>query len=318
MIRYFLTFLLLGSVVFLTSCTSEEKLKISSPKSLSVLTTVGPIADLVEKIGGGRVDVSVLVPAGKEPETFTPSPKRIAELTRNRLFFRVGLISEESFVPKLKTNAPEMIIIDLREGLDLLKNTSDHDHSHDPNPDHDHDSDDHHAESESENHEGHHCGSNGMDPHIWMSPEILKKMIDRIAGVLSDIDPEGRGIFEKNRDQIKKKLTEIQEEIHEKFKGLSSRILLVFHPAYGYFCREFGLEQLALEKGGKAPKPQDLVFWITTVKDQKLKKIIVQPEFNRNSVKAIVDPLDIQMVDHSPLKKDILESIRELAGIIEK
>ncbi|MDO5580421.1 MAG: zinc ABC transporter substrate-binding protein [Planctomycetia bacterium] len=339
--RFFIICSLLIGMFFFVSCSSEEKTAYSKSKNLSVLTTVDPIADLVEKIGGTRVEVSVLVPAGREPETFTPSPMRIAELTKNRLFFRVGLVSEETFLPKLQTNAPDMKIVDLREGVALLEDHcghdhADHDHSHHAEPANSKDQSDHaksedhadhdHADHEHSDHdeearkipEGDYCGSNGMDPHIWMSPEVLKGMIVRIAEVLSEMDPEGRAMFEKNRDLLDQELIRLQKEIHEKFKGLSSKIILVFHPAYGYFCREFGLEQLAIETGGKAPRPQDLVSWITTVNERKLKKIIVQPEFNRNSAKAIVDPLKIQMADHSPLKKDVLESIRELAEIIEK
>ena len=123
-------------LIFCSGCPQTEKNNVSitkdqKDKTFGVLTTVEPIAWLVDRIGGGRFHTEVLVQSGKEPETFAPSPQKIVSLTQNKIFFRVGLTSEQTLLPKLKTNAPQMKIIDLREGLVLLPL---HDHSSQKNP----------------------------------------------------------------------------------------------------------------------------------------------------------------------------------------
>ncbi|MDO5829323.1 MAG: zinc ABC transporter substrate-binding protein, partial [Methanocorpusculum sp.] len=82
--------------------------------------TVAPVAGLVKNVAGDLIPVTVLVPAGKEPETFMPTPSEMLEIAGCTLFFRVGLSSEDAVLERLKSINPNLRIVDLRDNLPVL------------------------------------------------------------------------------------------------------------------------------------------------------------------------------------------------------
>ncbi|MDD3587269.1 MAG: zinc ABC transporter substrate-binding protein [Thermoguttaceae bacterium] len=345
---FFMVVMILGCQ---TGCSPQEKI-VSPDKGqgtdgkISVLVAVEPIAWLVEQVGGDRVQVDVLVPAGLEPETFSPSPRKAAALTGKEIFFRVGLASEESFLPSLKTVSPKMKIIDLREGLATLQGSCSHaDHQHadaektvapseeaqhhkqvesgqehadDEKHDHNKDTHDEHSQHEHDQSSNHECGTDGIDPHIWMSPDMTRDMVKRMANELSQIKPSSRALFEENAERLRDRLEELQKRIRASVALLKGRTIFVYHPAYGYFCREFGLEQCAIEMGGRSPKPRDMAAFVTRYKESGAKSIIVQPEFGRGTVESLVQTMQTQVVFHTPLEKDYFKNMEQLVHLIEQ
>ncbi len=334
-------------------------------EKLKILATVEPIAWLADRIGSDRIQTEVLVNAGKEPETFTPSPKKTAALTENKIFFRVGIVSEQTLLPKIKANAPGMKIIDLRENLDLIPA---HDHHDQPIIHSEHASSnekssefvpatvqkldskpdlktvsktgslplDEHTkkfssehelkhkdpvesehEHESENAEQEHqCGEDGLDPHFWMSPQLTSIAVNTMTEALVEADPAGSAEYKKNAALLLKDLDTLRKEIQKKLMPFQGRTILVFHPAYGYYCREFGLNQLAVEAGGKAPKPKMISDLIAKTKKERIHLLIVQPEFNRESAESVAEAADLKTALHSPLIADYFQNLNELTDLI--
>lgn len=292
----------------------------------AVLVTVPPIADLVRRVAGDSASVSILVPAGKEPETFAPSPSDVMKIANCDFFFRVGLATETPLLKRLKSVNPKMKIVDLRENLPRLdkippvavaspdEKTSDHD-PHDGEREHDHPaSDDPHHPDHAPGH--HDCADDGIDPHIWMSPSNLIFMATIIERELSSKNPEKAEKYRTNSDRFRREVKTLQSETVDRLAPVTSRTLYVFHPAYGYYCQEFGLEQRAIEAGGKSPKSKDLVELIRKIQEEKADKIFVQPEFNQTAVQKIAEAVSISVAVHSPLGEDCLKNIRELTDRI--
>ena len=260
-----------------------------------VVVSIEPQAFFVQKIAGDLVDIEVLVPSGKEPETYSPSLEKIRNFARSQVYFRVGFPPEENFVPRLKSIAPKLLIVDTREGLDVRKSEGDHHHHHE---------------------DGTCCGSDGIDPHIWMSPAMVKKQADVILKTLIEMDPSHEKEFRESYTKFVDELTELQNTVHEKLDSLQGKTLFVYHPSYGYFCDEFGLNQKAIEVEGKSPTPRKLADWIKTVQDDQIRAIIVQPEFNQSAAQTISGQTEVALVVHSPLEQDYYNCIRSLADII--
>ncbi len=274
--------------------THERQKKVEKHK-VAVLVAVDPIAYLVERVGGERTTVATLTPQGKDPESFAPTPKQLADVAASRVFFRVGLPIEERFAQNVSSIAPDVETVDLRVGLATL-----------PNP--------HlHADEEENLHDEHYEHmEDSLDPHVWTSPANVRVMIVKIAETLVAIDPKGAESYRSNALEFDKELAALQEEVSRRLAPYKGRAFVVFHPAYGYFAREFGLTQLAVESEGKAPRPRQLEELVERIREDSVQKLIVQPEFNRSSALVVADAVGATLVEHSPLIKDYFEEIRSL------
>ncbi|MDR2641784.1 MAG: zinc ABC transporter substrate-binding protein [Planctomycetaceae bacterium] len=285
-----------------------------------IVVSVEPHAFLVERIGGNFVRVEVLVPMGKEPESYQPTPERIVVLTRAKVFFRTGMPFEQVIIPKLKSFAPDLKIIDLRKGI-KLRPLDFHEHNSNYNNSHDHgklsDSHEHLHESDSNEHLAK-WEDFGSDPHIWFSLNLLKIEAEAVLGTLIGIDPKNEELYRRNFDNFIAELESVREQVNEILKPVKGKTIFVFHPTYGYFCDEFNLNQRAIEVGGKAPRPQQLVSVINEALEigtQSGKKptIFVQPEFNRTPAKSVAEAVNGRIVEHSALEGNIFKSMVNFA-----
>lgn len=271
-----------------------------------IVVSVEPHAFLVEQIGGTFVQVEVLVPMGKEPESYQPTPDRIVMLTRAKVFFRTGMPFEQTIIPKLKSIASDLRVVDLRKGIKLrpleFHNHISHDHnSHDRNS-HDYDS---------------------SDPHIWYSLNLLKIEAVTVMDTLIAIDPTNEVAYRKNCGKFVLDVEFLREKLQVKLESVKGKSIFVFHPTYGYFCDEFNLNQRAIEVGGKTPMPQQLVETINAVKKSSLQTgqqptIFVQPEFNRTPAKSVAEVVNGRIVEHSALERDIFKSMINFADEITR
>ncbi len=278
-------------------CRPSEPLS-SAPEKLEILVAVDPIAYMVERAGGNLVSVVALTPQGKDPETYAPTPGSLKKIAASRGFLRVGLPIEKRFERNIKSIAPDARTFDLRENLTLLA---------DPHR---------HEDSGSESHEDGDSDEESLDAHIWTSPANARVMAANIVSALSELDPANAETYAANAKAFDAELAALQEEIRARLEPFEGRSFVVFHPAYGYFAREFNLKQLAVEFEGKAPRPKELRKLIDQAKADDVRKLIVQPEFSRSSARAIAEAVDAELVEHSPLQKDYFVNMRSLTDAI--
>jgi len=258
-----------------------------------VVVSVEPHAFLVERIGGDRVHVEVLVPAGREPETYQVTPDKLKVFSHAHLFFRTGMPIEEPLFPKLKGLSKKLSIVDLRNGLPLrtleIHQCSGSDHVH-------HDQ---------------------IDPHIWFAPTLLKAEAATVLRTLQQCDPDGSAMYQANYEDVLQEIEAVRAEIAEMLTPKQNEIVFVFHPAYGYFCDEFGLQQWAIEYEGKSPKPQQIAELIEKAKKLSgVPTIFVQPEFSQSSAQAVAETIGANVVVHSTLERDVLQSMLRFARFI--
>jgi zinc transport system substrate-binding protein len=285
------TFLTLFGFCFLVGCSGQGQK--SSDERLNVAVSVEPHAFLLERIGGERLRIEVLVPIGKEPEHYQATPDKVAALSKAKVLFQTGMPFEETLIPKLKANAKDLKVVDLRNGI-TLRTLELHDH-----------------DSHSSDHSHHH---NESDPHIWFAPTLLKTEVQTILQTLSEIDPAGAAQYQKNAEQLLEEIEQLRIDLAERFAPFKGETVFVFHPAYGYFCDEFGLQQRAIEFEGKSPKPQQLTALITEIRNsENIPVIFVQPEFNQAPTQAITEATGTKIVVHSPLERNVLQSMKRFA-----
>ncbi|MGN0910264.1 MAG: metal ABC transporter solute-binding protein, Zn/Mn family, partial [Thermoguttaceae bacterium] len=138
----------------------------------------------------------------------------------------------------------------------------------------------------------------------------------KILEALIQLAPDAEDMFRANAAKLDQELADLQTRTRDALAPFQGNFFLVFHPAYGYYAREFGVEQRAIENEGKTPSPRELEELVRDSREQKIAALIVQPEFNRASAQVVADALGAKLVVHSPLQKDYFENIDELTAAI--
>ena len=271
-----------------------------------VTVSVPPQAEMVEAIGGDRVDVSVMIEPGQSPHTFSLSPRQLMALDNGRIYFKVGhpdLAFEHRFLRHVEEQDRQVEIVDLSAGVDFMTMEA-HEHG---DSDHGHD----HADGE-----GHDHGE--TDPHLWVSPAIMRAAAEPLAEALIAIDPDGEAGYRQRLDTFLDDLDALDASIRDRFQGLEPRRFVVNHPAWGYFAREYDLEQVAIESGGRDPSPAQLARFIEQAKDEGVRVVFVQQGFSERSARVIAREIDAVVRTADPLARDWMQNLDEVAAAIHE
>ena len=290
-------------------------------KPINVYVSILPQKYFVEAITGEHAMVQVLVKPGKNPASYSPSPDQIKHLTTSDIFFRIGVPFENGFLHKIKAISGAIQIIDTRKGIALREMKSHHhaDDPHDANHDETgHNDTDHndtgHNETDHEQKEAEE--SIGKDPHIWMSPLLVKTQATTMAAALIAFDPENTTVYEQNLATFIRDLTNLHQELATTLTPFKGETILVFHPVFGYFTDTYGLNQMAIETMGKAPRGKQLSAIIKMAKLKKSRVLFVQPQFDQHAAQKISGAIKGKVVLVDPLAFDYLSNMKAIAQAI--
>lgn len=232
------------------------------PEKIPVFVSILPQVFFVEKIGGDRVVVDVLVQPGQSPHTYAPTPRQMGKLAEAKVYFRIGVAFENAFIPKIENSLPNLLIVDTRQGISLEKSTE-------------------HVDEDGHTHE------EELDPHIWLDPQLVKKQAEIIKITLTQLDPEGQTLYENNFSVFTAELDALHGRLTKALAPLRGKIFFVFHPAFGYFAKAYGLKQIAVETGGSTPSARHLAGLIAAARQKEVKVLFVQPQFSKKSAETV-------------------------------
>lgn len=278
---------LLLMVVLATSAVSCGQ-KEEAGEEIGVVVSILPLADFVKNVGGEKVEVSVMVPPGASPHAYEPTPSQMATLARAKMFVKVGsgIEFELVWMDKLVAINQEMLVVDCSRGVQL------------------------HEGEEYEWEEDH----GAMDPHIWLSPQNAKIMVQNIYEGLVQVDPGNRAYYKQNRDTYLQKLTKLDQDIREDLSRVNNRKFMVYHPAFGYFAKEYNLTLLPIEAEGKEPTAVGMAHLIEQAKEHNIRVIFASPQFNPQSAEVIAKAIDGRVVFIDSLARDYIVNMRLLLG----
>ncbi|MDG2125194.1 MAG: metal ABC transporter substrate-binding protein, partial [Verrucomicrobiales bacterium] len=165
--------------VSLTCVTLLASVATTVAAPLEIFVSSPPQQTIVERVGGPHVNVSALIGAGQDPHHFNITPAKAVALKKAKAYFATGLPFELSQLDKISSASKDLELVNIARGIELQE-LGEHDHGgHD-----DHEGHDHHAHAE--------------DPHIWLSPPLLKTQAKTVCDILSKLDPDHAADFEKN------------------------------------------------------------------------------------------------------------------------
>lgn len=283
----------------------------------TVTTTILPTKYFVEQIAGDTLQVNTMVGKGADPHTYEPKPSEMKMLENSDLYFSVGIEFDEVWLPKLAASYPKMKIIRTEEGIEKMAMAAHHHDEHDHSAhhdDHDHDAHHEHGDKDREAHEHHHHHG-GLDPHIWLDPQLVKIQAKNIKDALTKQYPKDAKIYEANFDKFAKKLDELDAYAKQKLAGVKGKKFMVYHPSWGYFAHRYDLEQIAVEVEGKEPKPADLAELIEETKEEKIKVIFVAPQFSKKAAQTIAAQTGAKVMEIDQLPLDWYETMKKTIDV---
>jgi len=273
---------------------------------IEVFVSIVPQKTFVERIGGESVKVSVMVQPGANPATYEPKPRQMVALTKAKVYFAIGVPFEAVWLNRISAAGPGMTVIHTEEGIEK-RIMEDHLHGEEG-----------HSAQEKGEREGVEEHHGIKDPHIWLSPRLVKAQARNILNGLLGIDPARAASYEKNYKYFIAEISDLDNEIKGIFAGKGGRkVFMVFHPAWGYFAQTYGLEQVAVQMEGKEPGPGDLRELIHYAREEGIKVIFVQPEFSTKSAEAIAKAIEGEVVLANPLALDWADNLKKVATEFE-
>lgn len=255
------------------------------PAALLVFVSIPPQRYVVERVGGPRVDVRVLVPPGQSPETYEPSPRQMAELGRARVYFRVGLPFEDPLVRRMSGLIGDLDVADTRDGVPLRT----------------------FGAGSCAAHGGH------ADPHVWLDPQRVTIQARTVCEALIRAAPPFEREFRDRLQALLLDLERAKERISARLEPVRGRTFYVFHPAFGYFADAFGLVQVALEDEGKEPGPRQLARLVEQARRDGAGVLFVQPQHASRGARAFAEAIGARIVPLDPLAEDYLENLERMA-----
>lgn len=296
-------------------------------------TTILPTKFFVEKIAGSDFEVNAMVVKGADPHTYEPKPSQMKALEKSELYFSVGIEFDEVWLKKIAKNYPNLKIVKTDANIDKIA-MSEHEHKHDcncikkdPNDKHSGEKHDHadikssHEKEHSHDHAEHsheHHDHSGLDPHIWLDPNLVKIQAKTIKDALIEKFPSKKETFEKNYANFTKELDELDKFAHAKLDGLKNRNFIVYHPSWGYFAKVYNLNQIAIEIEGKEPKPADLKELIEEAKEENVKVIFVAPQFSKTAAQTIAKATNAEVIEIDQLPENWLDEMKKTIEIFSK
>ena len=256
----------------------------------------------VEQIAGDAATITTLVRSGESPATYQPSDAQISELMKASVYFRIGVPFENGPWFEAIRASERVEVIDTRRGI-TLREMEAHRHRHD-------------EAAHEENASGTGGHTHGLDPHIWLSPPLLKLQARTIAEALKTRDPARAAVFENRRTRLEQRLDELDEAIRRTLTPVRGRSFLIFHPAWGYFADEYGLKQVAIEIEGKTPTDHELTALQQFARNERIDVVFVQPQISGQAAEAVAAAIDGRIEALDPLAAEVEANLLRVADVL--
>ncbi|MHB1651215.1 MAG: metal ABC transporter substrate-binding protein [Desulfitobacteriaceae bacterium] len=263
--RFLLIVLLLSLAIFLPGCGTQTPL--SSSREITVSTSISPLADLIRQVGGDKVKVTNLVPAGLDPHEYEPRPEDVRQVALSKVFFANG-VGEELYLNKLIQNAgnPQLRSVILSDGLPVLQRES---------------------------------GGPG-NPHLWLDVMNAEHYVKAIRDILAEVSPTNKAYFEQNAADYLRQLDELDQWITSQIATIppEARQIIVFHDALPYYAKRYGLTILrpVIHNGEAEPSAKDYSELVQLIREHHVRAVFGEAGFNPKLVQQLAQDAGVKYV----------------------
>ena len=263
---------------------------------ISVVASVKPVHSLVAAVMEGIGAPVLIVKGAASPHTYALKPSQAEQIEKADLVFWMGH-SLETFLEKpLESLASKAVVVELMDSHGLKKlemreggGFDEHDHDEDGHKEHEDHSEEEHDNHAKESHDDH--GHGKFDVHVWLDPENAKVMANEIMEALKKVDPGNAKKYERNTKNLVERLNRLVAEVSSKLISVKEKGFVVFHDAYQYFEKRFGLTAV-----GSITVSPEVVPGVKRIKElkNKIKKlnalcVFSEPQFKPKLVSTVVE-----------------------------
>jgi zinc transport system substrate-binding protein len=182
---------------------------------ITAVASFYPLYEFASRVGGDRVEVSSLVPAGIEPHDWEPTAQDRLRVQSADLLVVNGA-GFESWAGDMEAK----VVVNTSEGLEL-------EHEEE-------------AEADEHGHEG------GVDPHVWLDPVLAKHQVEKIRDAMAAVDPENADYYNQNAVEFAAELDQLDAFIKLELADCEKSDFIAFHDAFSRFAERYGLTQHAI------------------------------------------------------------------------
>jgi len=257
----------IGAVAGCTSQPASPDESIGNKKTINVVCTTGPVADILRNLGGERLNVIGLMGPGVDPHLYRASTADVERLHSADMIFYNGLHLEGRMADMFETMSKR------KPTFAVTKSLVDENNPKLRKP----------AEFEGY-----------FDPHVWHNPTLWAECVKYTAKVLGEQDPSHREMYEKNASAYLKQLEEANTYCRQQLETIPAeqRVLVSVHDAFNYFCAEYGLTSMPLK--GVSTEDQVTIGRMDEVVqflvDRKIKAVFVESAAAPQIVEALIEP----------------------------
>ncbi len=258
---------LLALAVLLAACDSRTpQSQPGAPQKLTAVTTLTVLADLIQQVGGDKVQVKALVPPGGEVHTYQPTPDDIKSVARARIVFYNGVHLEEWIDETIRSaGKPSLPIVILSEGLPLIKESGG-----EPNP------------------------------HLWLDVTNAKAYVEKIRDSLAKVDVANAGYYADRAKRYLAQLDGLDTWIQAEVETIPKprRKLVTFHDAFPYFAKRYGfsLQGVLVASPGKEPSGRDLTVLARRIKQEQVPAVFAEAQFNPKAMEVLARDTGVRVI----------------------
>jgi ABC-type Zn uptake system ZnuABC Zn-binding protein ZnuA len=235
----------------------------------AILTSTTFLADITRHIAGDRVRVESLLPVGADPHSYQPTPQDAAKIADSRLLIVNGM-EYEHFIESLLENAGGgREIVEASAGISVREDAG---------------------------------GEHGVDPHMWLDPNLVITYVENIREGLTHFDPEGAAIYQANADAYAADLKSLDAWIAEQVAQIppGRRLLVANHESLGYFAERYGFTIVGTVvesfSSGASPSAEQMASLIEQIQSSGAPAIFLDASDNDALAKQIADETGVRVV----------------------
>ncbi len=242
-------------------CDSKEQPDAPVAGKYRVVTTIGMITDIVENVGGDRVEVIGLMGPGVDPHLYKASAGDVQKLNSARLIFYNGLHLESKMadiLAKMSGNTKTVAVTDAVDRSLLLTP----------------------PEFEGQ-----------YDPHLWFDVKLWMNAVGRVRDALSEFDPDNTSAYQRNAQRYFVELAGLHAYVEAQANRVPTeqRVLVTAHDAFNYFGKAYGFEVRGLQGISTATEAgiADVQALATFIAERRIPAIFVESSVSPRSLEAV-------------------------------
>ncbi len=245
-----------------------------------VVASIQPIHSLVAAIMAGTETPALLLDGAASPHGYALKPSQVGLLDQAELIVWVAPELESFLNKPLRTLAEDTSVVTLMDIPELtIHPSNDHGHGHD------------------------HDSKHGNDPHIWLDPKNAARIIDVVYDKLVTLNPEHQALYQANTTKVQQRLEQLDAEIRTILTPVQSHSYMVFHNAFQYFTRHYGLQDAGVISDNPEVQPSvtEIQHAREYMREHHVRCLFIEPQFPANRVETVREGYDAKIGTLDPL-----------------